>query len=161
MFYRLNKHSDGSLGRFRLSFVSLLPSAFQYVAFALPPTGNTCQNGLMPTLVRPTLPGIQTSLGMKQFFPFPLDTATAISLFQGFNAVSLIFILYLSHDLLLLYVHDSTSISNISQKYSYLETSLFKTVITDSVLHTKSSFKASRSDLPQPHFVKFMHLSFF
>ncbi|KAI9513711.1 hypothetical protein NQZ68_040289 [Dissostichus eleginoides] len=48
--------------------------------------GNTCQNGLMPTLVRPTLPGIQTSLGMKQFFPFPLDTAAAISLFQGFNA---------------------------------------------------------------------------
>ncbi|XP_010776939.1 zinc finger protein 385D-like [Notothenia coriiceps] len=49
--------------------------------------GNTCQNGLMPTLVRPTLPGIQTSLGMKQFFPFPLDTAAAISLFQGFNAM--------------------------------------------------------------------------
>ncbi|KAJ4931360.1 hypothetical protein JOQ06_025657 [Pogonophryne albipinna] len=48
--------------------------------------GNTCQNGLMHTLVRPTLPGIQTSLGMKQFFPFPLDTAAAISLFQGFNA---------------------------------------------------------------------------
>ncbi|XP_031135265.1 zinc finger protein 385D [Sander lucioperca] len=49
--------------------------------------GNTCQNGLMPTLVRPTLPAIQTSLGMKQFLPFPLDTATAMSLFPGFNTM--------------------------------------------------------------------------
>ncbi|KAF1388380.1 hypothetical protein PFLUV_G00089580 [Perca fluviatilis] len=49
--------------------------------------GNTCQNGLMPTLVRPTLPAIQTSMGMKQFLPFPLDTATAMSLFPGFNTM--------------------------------------------------------------------------
>ncbi|KAM4601516.1 zinc finger protein 385D isoform 2-T2 [Polymixia lowei] len=48
--------------------------------------GNTCQNGLMPALVRPTLPTVQTSLGMKQFLPFPLDTASAVSLFPGFNA---------------------------------------------------------------------------
>ncbi|XP_063734054.1 zinc finger protein 385D isoform X2 [Eleginops maclovinus] len=48
--------------------------------------GNTCQNGLMPTLMRPALPGVQTSR-MKQFLPFPLDTATAVSLFQGFNAM--------------------------------------------------------------------------
>nr|XP_046255402.1 zinc finger protein 385D [Scatophagus argus] len=49
--------------------------------------GNTCQNGLMPALVRPTLPAVQTSLGMKQFFPFPLDTASAIRLFPGFNTM--------------------------------------------------------------------------
>ncbi|XP_037641486.1 zinc finger protein 385D isoform X2 [Sebastes umbrosus] len=49
--------------------------------------GNTCQNGLMPTLVRPTLPAVQTSLGMKQFLPFPLDTASAVSLFPGFNTM--------------------------------------------------------------------------
>ncbi|XP_029359739.1 zinc finger protein 385D isoform X2 [Echeneis naucrates] len=49
--------------------------------------GNTCQNGLMPALVRPTLPAVQTSLGMKQFLPFPLETASAVSLFPGFNTM--------------------------------------------------------------------------
>ncbi|XP_038566557.1 zinc finger protein 385D [Micropterus salmoides] len=49
--------------------------------------GNTCQNGLMPALVRPTLPTVQTSLGMKQFLPFPLDTASAIRLFPGLNTM--------------------------------------------------------------------------
>ncbi|XP_070691653.1 zinc finger protein 385D [Pempheris klunzingeri] len=49
--------------------------------------GNTCQNGLMPALVRPTLPAVQTSLAMKQFLPFPLDTASAIRLFPGFNTM--------------------------------------------------------------------------
>ncbi|XP_008429218.1 zinc finger protein 385D isoform X3 [Poecilia reticulata] len=49
--------------------------------------GNTCQNGLMPALVRPTLPAVQTSLGMKPFLPIPLDTASAISLFPGFNTM--------------------------------------------------------------------------
>ncbi|XP_073341862.1 zinc finger protein 385D [Pagrus major] len=49
--------------------------------------GNTCQNGLMPALVRPAMPAVQTSLGMKQFLPFPLDTASAVRLFPGFNAM--------------------------------------------------------------------------
>lgn len=49
--------------------------------------GNTCQNGLMPTLVRPPLPTVQPTLTVKQFLPFPLDTASAISLFPGFNAM--------------------------------------------------------------------------
>ncbi|KAK5599176.1 hypothetical protein CRENBAI_024916 [Crenichthys baileyi] len=49
--------------------------------------GNTCQNGLMPTLVRPTLPAVQNSLGIKQFLPIPLDTASAVSLFPGFNMI--------------------------------------------------------------------------
>ncbi|XP_076592539.1 zinc finger protein 385D [Chaetodon auriga] len=49
--------------------------------------GNTCQNGLMPALVRPTLPAVQTSLGIKQFLPFPLDTASAVRLFPGFNTM--------------------------------------------------------------------------
>ncbi|TKS82549.1 Zinc finger protein 385D [Collichthys lucidus] len=49
--------------------------------------GNTCQNGLLPALVRPTLPAVQTSLGMKQFLPFPLDTASAVRLFPGFSAM--------------------------------------------------------------------------
>ncbi|XP_040899338.1 zinc finger protein 385D [Toxotes jaculatrix] len=49
--------------------------------------GNTCQNGLMPALVRPTLPAVQSSLGMKRFLPFPLETASAVSLFPGFNTM--------------------------------------------------------------------------
>ncbi|XP_034384831.1 zinc finger protein 385D [Cyclopterus lumpus] len=49
--------------------------------------GNTCQNGLMPTLMRPTLPAVQTSLGMKQFLPFPLDATAAVRLFPRFNAM--------------------------------------------------------------------------
>ncbi|KAM7421488.1 hypothetical protein PAMA_015568 [Pampus argenteus] len=49
--------------------------------------GNTCQNGLMPALIRPTLPAVQTSLAMKQFLPFPLDTASAVSLLPGFNTM--------------------------------------------------------------------------
>ncbi|XP_060936849.1 zinc finger protein 385D [Limanda limanda] len=48
---------------------------------------NSCQNGLMPALMRPTLPSIQAALGMKQFLPFPLETASAISLFPGFNTM--------------------------------------------------------------------------
>ncbi|XP_014910178.1 zinc finger protein 385D-like isoform X1 [Poecilia latipinna] len=49
--------------------------------------GNTCQNGLMPALVRPTLPTVQTSLGMKPFLPIPLDTTSAARLFPGFNTM--------------------------------------------------------------------------
>lgn len=49
--------------------------------------GNTCQSGLMPALVRPALPAVQTSLAMKQFLPFPLDTAAAVRLFPGFNTM--------------------------------------------------------------------------
>ncbi|XP_041648440.1 zinc finger protein 385D isoform X2 [Cheilinus undulatus] len=41
----------------------------------------------MPTLMRPTLPAVQTSLGIKQFLPFPLDTASAVRLFPGFNTM--------------------------------------------------------------------------
>lgn len=78
--------------RFRLVHLALLLSVVHHVAFALPPAGNTCQNGLMPALVRPTLPAVQTSLAMKQFLPIPLDTASAVSLFPGFNTVSVILI---------------------------------------------------------------------
>lgn len=46
--------------------------------------GNTCQNGLIPALVRPPLPGMQT---VKHFLPLPLDTGSALSLFPGFNAM--------------------------------------------------------------------------
>ncbi|XP_024114395.1 zinc finger protein 385D isoform X2 [Oryzias melastigma] len=49
--------------------------------------GNTCPSGLMPALVRPTLPAVQSSLAMKQFLPMPLDTASAVSLFPGFSAM--------------------------------------------------------------------------
>ncbi len=86
--------------RFWLRLLSLLLCAVQHVAFALPPTGNTCQNGLMPALVRPTLPAVQTSLAMKQFLPFPLDTSSAVRLFPGFNTVSLILISCVLRDLL-------------------------------------------------------------
>ncbi|XP_062321343.1 zinc finger protein 385D isoform X1 [Osmerus eperlanus] len=49
--------------------------------------GNACQNGLLPALVRPTLPTLQPSLGMKHFLPFPLDTASAVRLFPSFSAM--------------------------------------------------------------------------
>lgn len=48
---------------------------------------NACQNGLLSTLVHPALPTLQPSLGMKQFLPFPLDTASAVSLFPSFSAM--------------------------------------------------------------------------
>lgn len=54
-----------------------------------PPAGNSCQNGLVPALVRPNVSAVPPSLGMKHFLPFPLDTAAAVRLFPGFNAVSL------------------------------------------------------------------------
>ncbi|XP_064205221.1 zinc finger protein 385D isoform X2 [Anguilla rostrata] len=48
-------------------------------------TGNACQNAILPTLVRPSLPTVQPSLDMKQFLPFPLDTTT-VNLFPNFSA---------------------------------------------------------------------------
>ncbi|KAJ8290655.1 hypothetical protein GJAV_G00015930 [Gymnothorax javanicus] len=47
--------------------------------------GNTCQNAILPALVRPPLPTVQPSLDMKQFFPFPLDSTTTLSLFPNFS----------------------------------------------------------------------------
>lgn len=56
----------------------------------LPPSaGNSCQNGLVPTLMRPNVSTVPASLGMKHFLPFPLDNAAAVRLFPGFNTVSL------------------------------------------------------------------------
>ncbi|XP_075902972.1 zinc finger protein 385D [Nelusetta ayraudi] len=50
--------------------------------------GNSCQNGLVPALVRPSVPAVPTSLGLKHFLPFPLDTAAAaVRLFPAFNAI--------------------------------------------------------------------------
>lgn len=50
--------------------------------------GNSCQNGLVPALVRPSVPAVPTSLGLKHFLPFPLDTAAAaVRLFPGFNTI--------------------------------------------------------------------------
>uniref|UniRef100_A0A3Q3EA25 Zinc finger protein 385D n=1 Tax=Labrus bergylta TaxID=56723 RepID=A0A3Q3EA25_9LABR len=57
------------------------------ILFFHPNWSNTCQNGLLPALMRPTLPAVQTSLGMKQFLPFPLDAASAVRLFPGFSAM--------------------------------------------------------------------------
>ncbi|XP_066571810.1 zinc finger protein 385D isoform X3 [Amia ocellicauda] len=49
--------------------------------------GSTCQNAVLPALVRPPLPTMQPSLDMKPFLPFPLDTASAINLFPNFSAM--------------------------------------------------------------------------
>uniref|UniRef100_A0A3Q4A9B3 C2H2-type domain-containing protein n=1 Tax=Mola mola TaxID=94237 RepID=A0A3Q4A9B3_MOLML len=68
---------------------------------SFPPTGNTFQNGLMPTLMQPTMPALQTSLGIKQFLPFPLDTASAVRLFPGFNTMDLVQKAVLHHTLCL------------------------------------------------------------
>ncbi|KAJ3597883.1 hypothetical protein NHX12_001399 [Muraenolepis orangiensis] len=50
--------------------------------------GSSCQSGLLPALMRPSLPMIQPSLGgLKQYLPFPIGSAsaTAASLFPGFS----------------------------------------------------------------------------
>ncbi|KAM6967559.1 zinc finger protein 385D [Aplochiton taeniatus] len=49
--------------------------------------GNVCQNGLLPTLMRPTLPTLHPSLGMKQFLPFPLEQSSAVNFFPGFSTM--------------------------------------------------------------------------
>ena len=92
MTYRIrcNTHFVLRAGGCKLKVLAPVCVPVQHAAFALPPAGNTCQNGLMPALVRPILPAVQTSLAMKQFLPFPLDTASAVSLFPGFSAVSLL-----------------------------------------------------------------------
>lgn len=61
--------------------------------------GNTCQNGLMPAVMRPTLPAVPTSLAMKQFLPFPLDNA--VSLFPGLNTMDPVQKAVLHHSLAL------------------------------------------------------------
>ncbi|XP_053743836.1 zinc finger protein 385D [Synchiropus splendidus] len=61
--------------------------------------GNTCQNGLMPALMRPTLPAVPTSLAMKQFLPFPLENA--VSLFPGLNTMDPVQKAVLHHSLAL------------------------------------------------------------
>lgn len=145
-------------------------SAVQHVAFAPPPAGNTCQNGLMPALVRPTMPAVQTSLGMKHFLPFPLDTA--VRLFPGFNTVSLDKVILMDTSVLIVDMSDFgfsrcffphaeayITISNlyICPKYSHLETSLFKSVISDST-HNDHLLSLRHQKLPQLHFVKFFFI---
>ncbi|XP_063055484.1 zinc finger protein 385B isoform X2 [Engraulis encrasicolus] len=50
--------------------------------------GNACQGPLLPTLMRPPLPGLQpAALGIKQFLPFPLEPASGVSLFPGFSTM--------------------------------------------------------------------------
>ncbi|XP_069051175.1 zinc finger protein 385D isoform X3 [Lepisosteus oculatus] len=49
--------------------------------------GNTCQNAVLPALVRTPLPAMQPSLDMKPFLPFPLDTTSAVNLFPNFSAM--------------------------------------------------------------------------
>ncbi|KAK1173435.1 zinc finger protein 385D-like isoform X1 [Acipenser oxyrinchus oxyrinchus] len=46
--------------------------------------GSTCQNAVLPALVRPPFPPVQPTLDLKPFLPFPLDTA--VNLFPNFNA---------------------------------------------------------------------------
>uniref|UniRef100_A0A3B3ZPE4 C2H2-type domain-containing protein n=1 Tax=Periophthalmus magnuspinnatus TaxID=409849 RepID=A0A3B3ZPE4_9GOBI len=66
-----------------------------------PPVGTSCQNGLMPTLVRPPLASAvqQPSLALKQFLPFPLDAGSALSLFPGFNTMDPVQKAVLNHTL--------------------------------------------------------------
>ncbi|XP_052000015.1 zinc finger protein 385D-like isoform X3 [Xyrauchen texanus] len=47
--------------------------------------GNACQSGLMPALVRAPLPAVPPSLGMKHFFPFALDSSSALSFIPSFS----------------------------------------------------------------------------
>ncbi|KAI9999839.1 hypothetical protein NQD34_011682 [Periophthalmus magnuspinnatus] len=63
--------------------------------------GTSCQNGLMPTLVRPPLASAvqQPSLALKQFLPFPLDAGSALSLFPGFNTMDPVQKAVLNHTL--------------------------------------------------------------
>ncbi|XP_058878917.1 zinc finger protein 385D-like isoform X3 [Acipenser ruthenus] len=47
--------------------------------------GSTCQNAVLPALMRPPFPPMQPTLDLKPFLPFPLDTA--VSLFPNFSAM--------------------------------------------------------------------------
>ncbi|XP_062925515.1 zinc finger protein 385D-like isoform X3 [Mobula hypostoma] len=49
--------------------------------------GGTCQSNALPALMRPPVHVMQPSLDVKPFLPFPLDTASAVSLFPNFNAM--------------------------------------------------------------------------
>ncbi|XP_058603997.1 zinc finger protein 385D isoform X3 [Onychostoma macrolepis] len=49
--------------------------------------GNACQSGLVPALVRATLPTVQTSLGMKHFLPFPLDGGSTLRFIPSFSSM--------------------------------------------------------------------------
>lgn len=63
--------------------------------------GTSCQNGLMPALVRPPLASAvqQPAMALKQFLPFPLDAGSALSLFPGFNAMDPVQKAVLNHTL--------------------------------------------------------------
>lgn len=64
--------------------------------------GPSCQNGLMPALVRPPLAAAvqQPAMTLKQFLPFPLDAAgSALSLFPGFSAMDPVQKAVLNHTL--------------------------------------------------------------
>ncbi|KAK7158355.1 hypothetical protein R3I93_009538 [Phoxinus phoxinus] len=45
------------------------------------------QSGLVPALVRASLPTVPASLGMKHFFPFPLDSGSTLSLIPSFSSM--------------------------------------------------------------------------
>ncbi|XP_028674009.1 zinc finger protein 385D [Erpetoichthys calabaricus] len=49
--------------------------------------GNTCQNAVLPALVRPPLPALHPALDIKHFLPFPVDTTSTINLFPNFSAM--------------------------------------------------------------------------
>ncbi|XP_056097465.1 zinc finger protein 385D isoform X2 [Rhinichthys klamathensis goyatoka] len=49
--------------------------------------GNACQSRLVPALVRASLPTVPASLGMKHFFPFPLDSGSTLSLIPSFSTM--------------------------------------------------------------------------
>ncbi|XP_077086076.1 zinc finger protein 385D [Siphateles boraxobius] len=49
--------------------------------------GNACQSGLVPALVRASLPTVPASLGMKHFFPFPLDSGSTLRLIPSFSTM--------------------------------------------------------------------------
>ncbi|XDV39559.1 hypothetical protein PO909_008786 [Leuciscus waleckii] len=54
--------------------------------------GNACQSRLVPALVRASLPTVPTSLGMKHFFPFRLDSGSTLSLIPSFSTIQCGFI---------------------------------------------------------------------
>ncbi|XP_026868065.2 zinc finger protein 385D isoform X2 [Electrophorus electricus] len=49
--------------------------------------GNACPSGSVPAVVRAPLPPVQSSLGLKQFLPFPLDVSSTLNLLPRFNSM--------------------------------------------------------------------------
>uniref|UniRef100_A0A4W4E177 C2H2-type domain-containing protein n=1 Tax=Electrophorus electricus TaxID=8005 RepID=A0A4W4E177_ELEEL len=87
---------DNKNGELTFVFVLLFPSSCVVRLNALSSfdspslplcVGNACPSGSVPAVVRAPLPPVQSSLGLKQFLPFPLDVSSTLNLLPRFNSM--------------------------------------------------------------------------